>query len=200
VTAPPPPHRPCSCTWRRSTPDRSRTAPARTTCRPDSAGNPRTRRPHTRSWRATRGNSLDGLGVQPFAPHHPLPRTVHLVNRDDPIPGPALLDLHPLPTHRRKRKPLRDVPQHGMPCSVALWPLDRPGGGPALRAGPPPLEFGHFCTPTACGRISPRATPWEDRRLILTRPARAGAVASVPKSGASPLVQKRPGMARGSWR
>ena len=39
-----------------------------------------------------------------------------------------------------------------------------------------------FCTPTACGHISPGQPPWENRRAIPTRPARAGAVASVPRS------------------
>jgi hypothetical protein len=38
-----------------------------------------------------------------------------------------------------------------------------------------------FCTPTACRHISPGQPPWEKRRATRTRPARAGAVASIPK-------------------
>ena len=73
----------------------------------------------------------------------------------------------------------RHLPQ-GRPFQpLRPWGPSPNSSGPA--AGRVQTEVRTFCTPTACGHISPGQPPWENCRAIPTRPAGAGAVASVPK-------------------
>ena len=79
--------------------------------------------------------------------------------------------------------------------SRAPIPAERPeSGGPARRDGARgSLDILHA---NGVRAYQPRATPWENRRVIPTRAARAGAATSVPKvtliEGHLIALQQRP--------